>query len=58
MRKPVFGSNMAVFFLFFGLAMIDAIQMHAWIRVTFWSVIAVFFLFADLDRTRTRGDSA
>jgi hypothetical protein len=58
MRRPVFGANMAIFLLFFGLATIDAIRMHAWMRVAFWLAIGAVFLFVDLGRTRGRGDSA
>jgi hypothetical protein len=51
--RPVFGANMAIFVLFFGLAVIEAIRLHAWWRVTFWLAISMVFLFADLSRPRT-----
>lgn len=58
MRKPVFGTNMAIFLLFFGIAMLDAIRLHAWLRVTFWLGVAALFLFVDLGRPGTRDNSA
>ncbi len=47
MTKIRFGSNFAVFVLFFGIAALDAIQLHDWLRVTFWAAIGLVFLFSD-----------
>ena len=58
MRRPIPGTNMAIFFLFFGIAMLDALRSHAWMRVTFWIGVAAIFLFVDLGRKSTPGDSA
>ena len=33
--------------LFFGLALIDAIRIHDWIKVGFWLLIGTVFLLAD-----------
>jgi hypothetical protein len=46
--KPVFGANMAIFFLFFGLAVLDAVGRHSWMAVTFWLAISLAFLFAKM----------
>jgi uncharacterized membrane protein YccC len=45
--KINFGTNFAVFVLFFGIATIEAIQTQNWIKVAFWFTIGVVFLFAD-----------
>ena len=58
MQKPIPGTNMTIFILFFGIAMLDAVRSHAWLRVSFWLGIAAIFLFVDLGRKRTPGDSA
>ena len=38
---------MAVFLLFFGVAVIEAVQTFNWIKSIFWLVIGLVFLFAD-----------
>ena len=47
MVKIKFGTNFAVFVLFFGVAVIEAIQTKNWLKVGFWVAIALVFLFAD-----------
>ena len=47
MRNLGLGTNAAVFFLFFGLALLDAVQSQAWIRVALWIACGVLFLWAD-----------
>ncbi len=47
MTRIRFGSNVAVFVLFFGVAALDAIQLHAWLRMSFWAAIGLVFLFGD-----------
>jgi len=42
-----FGANFAVFILFFGLSLLDALQNAAWFRAALWLAIAVVFLVAD-----------
>jgi len=39
--------GLAIFILFFGIAMLAAFQTHSWINAAFWVVIGVLFLFAD-----------
>ena len=46
MRDPSISSNMTVFVLFFGLALLDALQTRSWLRVTFWLAIGAGFLVA------------
>ena len=58
MRTPVTGTNMTIFLLFFGIATLDAIRLHAWTQVALWIAVAAVFLLVDLGRARTRGDSA
>jgi hypothetical protein len=41
------GSNVTVFLLFFGIALLDAIQSHAWVRAVLWVAIGLVFLRAD-----------
>lgn len=50
--KPEFGANMAIFFLFFGLALIDAAAHHSWMAVMFWVAISIVFLFASMSELR------
>jgi hypothetical protein len=47
MRKLRFGTNFAVFLLFFGLATLEALQTSNWIIVGFWEVIGCVFLYMD-----------
>jgi hypothetical protein len=48
MKAPVFGPNMAIFFLFFGLSVVDAIWSHNWIRALLWFGFAALFLRVDM----------
>ena len=45
---------LAIFVLFFGGSMIDAIATRNWWRSAFWLLIAVVFLVADRVGRRTR----
>ena len=47
MMKIKLGANFAVFVLFFGVAVIEAIQTKNWLKVGFWTAISLVFLFAD-----------
>jgi hypothetical protein len=38
---------LAIFALFFGVAMLDAFQAHDWIRAALWLTIGSVFLVAD-----------
>jgi hypothetical protein len=40
-------TNVTVFLLFFGIALIDATQAGHWLSVLFWLAIGSFFLTAD-----------
>lgn len=48
-----FGTNVAVFLLFFGIALLDALQSSDWIRSAFWLAIGLVFLRADALKPRT-----
>lgn len=50
MKKLKLGTNFAIFVIFFGVAMLDAIQTHNWLRVAFWAGIGTFFLWADMKK--------
>ena len=47
MKKLKLGTNFAVFILFFGVAVIEAVQTKNWLKVGFWIAISLVFLFAD-----------
>jgi hypothetical protein len=47
MRRVRAGTGLAVFFLFFGLATLEAFQKQDWIRAAFWVAIGLTFLVAD-----------
>lgn len=40
-------TNLTIFVLFFGIALLDAIRGGHWLRVLFWSAVAAVFLLAD-----------
>lgn len=39
--------SFTIFLLFFGIALLDAVQGGYWLRVLFWLAIAALFLYAD-----------
>jgi len=41
------GTNVTVFLLFFGLALLEAVETRNWLRALFWVVIGLVFLRAD-----------
>ena len=47
MRRVRLGSNVTVFLLFFGIALIQATQEGHWTAVVFWLAVGAFFLVAD-----------
>jgi hypothetical protein len=51
-------TNTAVFILFFGVAVIEAIQTKNWLKVAFWLAIGLVFLLGDLikNRVKSQGD--
>jgi hypothetical protein len=52
MTRLGFGTNTAVFLIFFGLALLDAITSGNWIRSAFWIVVGLLFLRADALKPR------
>jgi len=40
-------TNLTIFILFFGIALLDAIRGGHWLRVLFWLAIGAFFFAAD-----------
>ena len=52
MTRLRFGTNMAVFFIFFGISLLDAFQLRSWPWALFWMGIGLVFLFADRQRAR------
>lgn len=40
-------TNLAIFILFFGIALLDAIRGGYWLRVAFWVLVGVLFYVAD-----------
>lgn len=47
MKRLKLGSGFTVFLLFFGIALLEALQTHSWIKAAFWVAIGTFFLLAD-----------
>ncbi len=50
MQRLRLSENVAVFLLFFGIALIEAIQKGHWLVVLFWLTLGSLFLRADLLR--------
>lgn len=50
MKKLKLGTNFAIFVLFFGVAAVDAVQTHNWLRIIFWLMIGAVFLWADVKK--------
>jgi hypothetical protein len=46
-RKIHLSTNFAVFLLFFGVALFEAIRIQDWYKVAFWVAIGIVFLVAD-----------
>jgi hypothetical protein len=47
MKNFWLGQNVTVFLLFFGVALLEAIQSRNWIKMVFWLAIGTVFLRAD-----------
>lgn len=45
-RRPM-RTNLTIFFLFFGIALLDAIRGGHWLRVFFWLAVGALFFLAD-----------
>jgi len=41
------GTNVTVFLLFFGVAVLEAFQSRNWLKALFWLAIGLVFLLAD-----------
>jgi hypothetical protein len=51
-------TNLTVFLIFFGVALLDALQGGYWLRVLFWLGIGALFFLADRWRPRPRTPEA
>ena len=40
-------TNLTIFIVFFGIALLDAIQGSHWLRILFWLAVVAFFFLAD-----------
>ena len=47
LKKLKFGTNFAIFVLFFGVASLEALQSQNWLKAAFWLAIGTMFLWAD-----------
>jgi hypothetical protein len=47
MKRIRVSTNIAVFLLFFGVAMLEAFQTKNWLKAAFWVAIGIVFLAAD-----------
>ena len=47
-----FGTNMAIFILFFGVSLVEAFQARNWLLALLFVSIAFIFLFADNKKRR------
>jgi hypothetical protein len=45
MKRFRMGTNVTVFLLFFGVALLESIQSRNWLKAIFWVAIALVFLF-------------
>lgn len=50
------GTNAAVFFLFFGMALLEAFREGNWIKATLWLAIGVVFLLGDNIKPKTKSE--
>ena len=50
--KKISFTNTAVFILFFGVAVIEAIQTQNWLKVIFWFAIGLVFLLGDFIKNK------
>jgi hypothetical protein len=57
MKGIRFGTNVAIFLLFFGVAALEAFQSGSWLKAAFWAAIGIVFLLADNFRKSPVGDT-
>lgn len=50
MKNLRFGTNFAVFIIFFGVAVLDAVQTQNWLRVAIFAALAALSLWADMKK--------
>ncbi len=58
MKVIKFGTNFAVFLIFFGCAALEGFQSGNWIKAGFWATIGVVFLVADNLRKTQLNDAS
>ena len=47
MKSLKLSTNVAIFLLFFGVALLEAVQAGNWLKAIFWLAIGLVFLVAD-----------
>lgn len=47
MKGMALGTNFVIFILFFGMALLDAVQTQNWLRVAVFAALAALSLWAD-----------
>jgi hypothetical protein len=50
MKKPGF-TNIAVFIIFFGIALIEALKQHSWLEAALFLVLGIISLWVDMRKT-------
>jgi hypothetical protein len=50
MVQPKF-TNLAIFFIFFGIALIEAIQKNSWLEAVLFLALGILSLFVDIRRS-------
>ena len=51
MKKFKLGANFAVFMLFFGVALIEALQKQNWLEAALFVLLGLLFLWADMKKS-------
>ena len=51
MKNIKFGANFAVFVLFFGLALIEAVQRQNWLEAIIFVLLGLMFLWVDIKKS-------
>lgn len=54
MEKLRLSINFTIFFMFLGVGLFEAIHLQNWLRVSFWIVLALIFLFSDGFQKRSK----
>jgi len=54
MKRIRFGQGFAVFILFFGIALLDALHNFDWLKIVFWLATGFIFIVADNLRKEVR----